>query len=161
MNKCDRPMHDPLALLDELERVLGIGAFPVNWPIGNGFEFQGVFDRQTQQMHLFERTVGGQYRAPVQVGGLHDRAHPRPARRRRPFTGRSKNWRCSNTPGTIWDDAAVLADKTTPVFFGSAINNFGVQLLLDGFLEARARAEGAQCLCSRRGDIGTRQRRGS
>ena len=40
MNKCDRPMKDPLALLDELERVLGIGAFPVNWPIGNGFDFQ-------------------------------------------------------------------------------------------------------------------------
>ena len=48
MNKCDRPTKDPLALLDELERVLGIGAFPVNWPIGNGFEFQGVYDRQTQ-----------------------------------------------------------------------------------------------------------------
>jgi small GTP-binding protein len=43
MNKCDRPMRDPLALLDELERVLGIGAFPVNWPIGTGFGFQGVY----------------------------------------------------------------------------------------------------------------------
>src|SRR5580693_2166811 len=47
MNKCDRPMKEPLALLDELEHVLGIGAFPVNWPIGTGFEFQGVYDRQT------------------------------------------------------------------------------------------------------------------
>src|SRR5438874_9993459 len=74
MNKCDRPMKNPLELLDELERVLGIGAFPVNWPIGNGLEFQGVFDRQTQQLHLFERTVGGQFRAPVSVGGLHDPA---------------------------------------------------------------------------------------
>src|SRR5207247_8105482 len=50
MNKCDRPTKDPLALLDELERVLGIGAFPVNWPIGNGFAFVGVFDRRTQKM---------------------------------------------------------------------------------------------------------------
>jgi peptide chain release factor 3 len=74
MNKCDRPMKNPLALLDELERVLGIGAFPVNWPIGNGFDFRGVFDRQTSQMHLFERTVGGKYRAPVSVGGLDDPA---------------------------------------------------------------------------------------
>ncbi len=80
INKCDRPMKDPLALLDELERVLGIGAFPVNWPVGNGFEFRGVFDRQTRQMHLFERTVGGQYRAPVQVGGLADSGHPRATR---------------------------------------------------------------------------------
>jgi len=134
MNKCDRPMKDPLALLDELERVLGIGAFPVNWPIGNGFEFQGVFDRQTQQMHLFERTVGGQYRAPVQVGGLHDEL----------IRGRLDDATFHRTveelemlehAGHDWDDAAVLADKTTPVFFGSAINNFGVQLLLDGFLK--------------------------
>src|SRR5512135_569319 len=72
MNKCDRPMKEPLALLDELERVLGIGAFPVNWPIGNGAEFRGVYDRQTKQMHLFERVVGGKYRAPVSVGDLHD-----------------------------------------------------------------------------------------
>jgi len=134
MNKCDRPMKDPLALLDELERVLGIGAFPVNWPIGTGFEFQGVFDRQTQQMHLFERTVGGQYRAPVQVGGLHDEI----------IRGRLDDTTFHRTvdelemlehAGHEWDDAAVLVDKTTPVFFGSAINTFGVQLLLDGFLK--------------------------
>jgi len=134
MNKCDRPMKDPLALVDELEHVLGIGAFPVNWPIGNGFEFQGVFDRQTQQMHLFERLAGGQYRAPVQVGGLHDEM----------IRGRLDDVTFDRTveeldmldhAGHDWDDVAVLAEKTTPVFFGSAINNFGVQLLLDGFLK--------------------------
>src|SRR5215471_7932145 len=72
INKCDRPMREPLSLLDELERVLGIGAFPVNWPIGTGFGFRGVYDRRAKQVHLFERTVGGQFRAPVSVGGLHD-----------------------------------------------------------------------------------------
>ena len=117
INKCDRPMKEPLALLDELERVLGIGAFPVNWPIGNGFEFQGVFDRQTQQMHLFERTVGGQYRAPVQVGGLARRTHPQPARRRdlsqdgrrvgnartrRARLGRYRRAHGQNHPGVLW-----------------------------------------------------------
>ncbi len=141
MNKCDRPMKDPLALLDELERVLGIGAFPVNWPVGSGVEFQGVFDRQTQQMHLFERVVGGQYRAPVQVGGLHDEI----------IRGRLDDATFHRTveelemlehAGHDWDDAAVLADKTTPVFFGSAINNFGVQLLLDGFLKHAPRPKG-------------------
>ena len=134
MNKCDRPMKDPLALLDELERVLGIGAFPVNWPIGNGLEFQGVFDRQTQQMHLFERTVGGQFRAPVQVGGLQDdliRARLDDAA----FHRTVEELDMLEHAGHEWDDAAVLADTTTPVFFGSAINNFGVQLLLDGFLK--------------------------
>src|SRR5450759_1215495 len=49
MNKCDRPMREPLTLLDELEHVLGIGAFPVNWPIGTGFDFKGVYDRHAKQ----------------------------------------------------------------------------------------------------------------
>ena len=134
MNKCDRPMKEPLALLDELEQVLNIGAFPVNWPIGTGFEFQGVFDRQTQLMHLFERTVGGQYRAPVQVGGLHDDLI-RGRLDEVTFKKTVEELEMLEHAGHDWDDSAVLAEKTTPVFFGSAINNFGVQLLLDGFLK--------------------------
>ena len=134
MNKCDRPMKDPLGLLDELERVLGIGAFPVNWPIGDGFDFRGVFDRQTSMMHLFERTVGGQYRAPVSVGGVDD-----PAVRGQlddtTFNRTVEELQMLEQAGEIFDDAAVLAGKSTPVFFGSASNNFGVQLLLDGFLK--------------------------
>src|SRR3954471_2983313 len=74
MNKCDRPTRDPLELLDELEKVLGIGAFPVNWPLGNGPSFKGVYDRLTHQAHMFERTSGGAYVAPVEVKGLDDPA---------------------------------------------------------------------------------------
>ncbi len=70
MNKLDRPARDPLALLDELERVLGIAAYPVNWPLGDGVDFRGVFDRQGNLVHFFERVPGGQYRAPVSVHGL-------------------------------------------------------------------------------------------
>jgi peptide chain release factor 3 len=134
MNKCDRPMKDPLALLDELERVLGIGAFPVNWPVGNGLEFRGVFDRQTRMMHLFERTVGGQYRAPVSVGGLDDPAI-RGQLDEATFLHTVEELEMLEHAGHEWDDGSVLAGKTTPVFFGSGINNFGVQLLLDGFLK--------------------------
>src|SRR6187402_2689175 len=72
MNKLDRPARDPLALLDELERVLGIAAYPVNWPLGDGADFQGVFDRRSKQVHFFERTVHGAYRAPVAVSGIED-----------------------------------------------------------------------------------------
>ena len=143
MNKCDRPMKDPLALLDELERVLGIGAFPVNWPIGNGFEFRGVYDRQTKQMHLFERTVGGQYRAPVQVGGLDDPA-VRGQLDDETFRRTVEELEMLEHAGHDFDDAAVLAGKTTPVFFGSASNNFGVQLLLDGFLKHSPAAQAAR-----------------
>ena len=133
MNKCDRPMREPLALLDELEKVLGIGAFPVNWPIGNGFEFRGVYDRQTSQMNLFERTVGGQYRAPVSVGDMHDPA-VRGQLDEATFIRTVEELEMLEHAGEIFDDAAVLVGKSTPVFFGSASNNFGVQLLLDGFL---------------------------
>ncbi len=134
INKCDRPMKEPLALLDEVERVLGIGAFPVNWPIGTGFEFRGVFDRRTKLMHLFERTVGGQFRAPVEVGGLND-----PVIRERlddaTYHKTVEELEMLEHAGELFDEAAVLAGKSTPVFFGSGVNNFGVQLLLDGFLQ--------------------------
>ena len=59
MNKCDRPTREPLALMDELESVLGIGAFAVNWPLGTGPGFRGVYDRQAGTVHLFERTPHG------------------------------------------------------------------------------------------------------
>src|SRR5438045_3308806 len=72
MNKLDRPAKDPLSLLDELERVLGIHAYPINWPLGDGQDFRGVFDRQAKQVHFFERTIGGAYQAPVSVHDLSD-----------------------------------------------------------------------------------------
>ncbi len=134
MNKCDRPMKNPLELVDELERVLGIGAFPVNWPIGNGPEFQGIYDRQTKTMHTFERVVGGKYRAPVAVGGLHD-PEVRGTLSEADFNKTLEELEMLEIAGNEFDEAAVLAGKTTPVFFGSGVNNFGVQLLLDGFLK--------------------------
>jgi peptide chain release factor 3 len=133
MNKCDRPTREPLALIDELEKVLGIGAFPVNWPIGNGPDFKGVFDRRAKQVHLFERTVGGMYRAPEDIGDLSD-----PVIRERldeqTYHKVTEELGMLDSAGESFDEAAVLAGKTTPVFFGSGVNNFGVQLLLDGFL---------------------------
>src|SRR5688500_13172075 len=74
MNKLDRPSRDPLTLLDELEKVLGIEAFAMNWPLGSGVDFKGVFDRTRNQVHFFERTPGGAYKAPVSVPGTTDPA---------------------------------------------------------------------------------------
>ena len=133
MNKCDRPTLEPLALLDELERVLQIGAFPVNWPIGTGLDFKGVYDRQGHQVHLFERTVGGAYRAPVTIGGFEDEL----IRERLDEVTYHKvveELHMLEHAGETFDAAAVLDGRTTPVFFGSAMNNFGVKLMLDGFL---------------------------
>ena len=64
------PSRDPLELLDELENVLGIGAYPMNWPLGSGETFRGVYDRATREVHLFERTEHGAKRAPVSVAGV-------------------------------------------------------------------------------------------
>src|SRR5688500_12679080 len=57
MNKLDRPSLEPLALLDDLEKVLGIGAFTMNWPLGAGSDFAGVFDRLANEVQFFERTA--------------------------------------------------------------------------------------------------------
>src|SRR5271156_669958 len=64
INKMDRPSRDPLELLDELESVLGIGTYPMNWPLGNGETFRGVYDRESKELHVFERTEHGAKRAP-------------------------------------------------------------------------------------------------
>jgi len=93
MNKLDRPARDPLSLLDELERVLGIAAYPVNWPLGNGPDFKGVYDRQENLVHFFERVPGGQFRAPVSVHGLADELCETRCIRR-PTPKWSRNWRC-------------------------------------------------------------------
>ena len=134
MNKLDRPARDPLSLLDELERVLGIHAFPVNWPLGDGPEFRGVYDRQARLVHFFERVPGGEYRAPVSVHGLSD-AVVREQMNSDAYNRTVEELAMLDGAGAAFDHEAVLAGKLTPVFFGSAVNNFGVQLLLDAFLE--------------------------
>jgi peptide chain release factor 3 len=133
MNKCDRPTREPLSLLDELESVLGIGAFPVNWPLGTGFTFRGVFDRQAKSVHLFERTPQGAYRAPVQVGSIDE---PFVMEKLDPgdYARASEELEMLDMAGVEYDEEKVLRGEQTPVFFGSAMNNFGVQLLLDAFL---------------------------
>ena len=72
MNKLDRPAKSPLELIDQLESVLGLHAFPVTWPIGNGPDFKGVYDRLRKQVHLFERVPSGAYKAPVTISSLDD-----------------------------------------------------------------------------------------
>ncbi|HEY0947314.1 MAG TPA: peptide chain release factor 3 [Opitutaceae bacterium] len=133
MNKCDRPTLNPLALIDELESVLGLQPCPITWPLGNGPSFRGVFDRRSKEVHLFERVPGGAFRAPVNVTDL-----SAPAVREKlddsTYADVTEQLEMLEIAGTPFDLAAVQAGKQTPVFFGSAVNNFGVQLLLEGFL---------------------------
>jgi peptide chain release factor 3 len=134
INKMDRPSRDPLDLLDELEKVLGIGTYPINWPIGSGPTFRGVYDRVSHDVHTFERTEHGAKRAPVRVTDLDD-----PAFAALTDETTYREFRDSlellEGAGTSFDRKALMSGETTPVFFGSAVTNFGVALFLDGFLE--------------------------
>ena len=137
MNKLDRPTLDPLALLDELESVLGIAAYPMNWPLGTGVDFKGVWDRRTKMAHMYERTPRGSYRSPVKTAGLNDAA-VRDNLPEHVYRTVCDEVEMLEGAGAEFDPAAVLSGAMTPVYFGSALNNFGVQLLLNGFLEHSA-----------------------
>ncbi len=134
MNKLDRPARPPLDLLDELESVLGIHALPLNWPLGDGAEFRGVYDRGHKQVHLFERTPRGSYRAPVSVAGIDD-GTVRAALPPGVYDRVRGELELLEGAGADFDRNRVNDGTLTPVFFGSAANNFGVQLLLDNFLD--------------------------
>ena len=133
MNKCDRPTRNPLVLLDELESVLGLQACAVTWLLGSGPSFRGVYDRLHRRVHLFERVPGGAYRAPEQVAGFGE-----PVVRARldepTYHEVAEQLAMLEGAGHAFDLAGVHAGRQTPVYFGSAVNNFGVELLLDGFL---------------------------
>jgi len=133
MNKLDRPARDPLDLVDELESVLGIAATPVNWPLGNGNYFKGVFDRIEKKAHFFEKVPGGSYRAPVSIMGIDDEK-VRAKLDDDVYEAVSEELAMLDEAGHPFDREKILAGELTPVFFGSASNNFGVQLLLEGFL---------------------------
>ena len=133
MNKMDRPSRDPVELLDELERVLGIQAFAMNWPLGSGTDFKGVFDRIRNEVHFFERTPGGAYKAPVSVHGITD-STVKESMSPESYQKVIDEHEMLEHAGAAFSPESVSTGQLTPVFFGSAVNNFGVQLLLDGFL---------------------------
>ncbi len=134
VNKFDRPARDPLVIIDELEQTLQLHVCAMNWPLGDGREFRGVYDRIKRQAHFFERTPGGAYRAPVSV---HDVSDPqvREQLSEQAYANLIEHLAMLDAASEPMDRALVKSGDMTPVFFGSAINNFGVQMLLDAFLE--------------------------
>ena len=133
-NKFDRPARDPLELLDDIERTLGIHAAPVNWPVGNAEHFRGVYDIASQHLLLYEREAQGQYRAPVDVSDLDD-----PDAKRLIGDNAYAHFRESldviSAAGTPFDVDEYRAGRQTPVFFGSAMTNFGLEPFLRALVE--------------------------
>jgi peptide chain release factor 3 len=133
-NKMDRPAREPLELLDEIEQRLGLQTYAVNWPIGMGDRFKGVFDRRKKQIHLFERTAHGSRAAKDTVINLGD-PQIEDLLDQDLYYQFKEELEMIEELGPEFDLEAVHAGQMTPVFFGSAMTNFGVQLFLDAFLE--------------------------
>ena len=133
VNKMDRPGCDPLATLSAIEDLLGVHAVPQNWPIGIGRDFCGVYDRRTEEVLLFHAVPHGAVKVPTDAAALDDACQ----RLLTPELGTRLRDELSllNEAGEAFDRNAFLQGKMTPVFFGSALTNFGVQPFLDSFVE--------------------------
>ncbi len=133
MNKMDRPAMSPLELIDQLESVLNIHAYPVNWPLESGPFFKGVYDRMKSEVHLFEKTPGGAYKAPVAVKNLYDE-QVKNVISKDAYSEILEELEMLDIAHEGFDIEAVHKGQMTPVFFGSATNNFGIELFLESFL---------------------------
>ena len=140
INKMDRPCRDPLSLLDEIESELGLIPWAVNWPIGSGEQFRGVIDRRSREVMLFSRAGRGQ-QATERKLSLDD-----PALRELVENDlldlALEELELLEAAGADLDLEAVHSGDLTPVFFGSAMTNFGVRPFLDAFLELAQRPIG-------------------
>lgn len=132
INKMDRPARDPFELVAQVEDVLGIQSFPFTWPVGSGDLFQGVYDRNDGQMMRFEKESRGAAKASVQAVDLQaeelvELLGETPAEKLR------EDVELLDMAGEEWDEARFLKGEITPVFFGSALTNFGVEPFLKAF----------------------------
>lgn len=140
VNKLDRPGREPLELLDEIEQELGLQTYAVNWPIGMGDRFKGIFDRRHQQIHLFERSSHGAYEAKDTVIDLGD-SRIEQLLEQDLYYQLKEELELIEGVGSELDLELIHQGKMTPVFFGSAMTNFGVQLFLDSFLDYALKPE--------------------
>ncbi len=133
INKMDRESRDPFDLLEEIENELGMPTYPVNWPISSGKDFRGVYDRQKKHIISFEATGGQRQVAATEVGLddpalgdlIGDENRSRILEDIELLDGASEDF----------DLAAVHSGRLSPVFFGSALTNFGVEPFLANFLK--------------------------
>ena len=132
INKMDRDAMDMFELLDDIEKELGIATCPINWPIGSGKSFKGVYDREKQQVHVFSDTEKGTKEGEDKVLNMDEAAE---------YIGEDlKNQlfdeiELLDGASAEFDQEQVDKGLLSPVFFGSALTNFGVEIFLKNFLK--------------------------
>jgi peptide chain release factor 3 len=133
INKMDRETRDPFELLEDIESELGIKSYPMNWPIGTGADFKGVYDREKNVIQAFDGGNHGQTQVESVEGNIEDSVF-------NDLLGESLHKKLIDDielldiAGDEFDADKVRAGELTPVFFGSALTNFGVEPFLQYFL---------------------------
>lgn len=142
INKMDRDSRSPVELLDEIETILKISVSPINWPLGMGKNFQGVYNLYTDTIHVYQHGKGHTIPDDIQIKGLDS------AEAKQLLGGYLEDIKeeielvRGATPE--FDINEYLAGRMTPVFFGTALGNFGVREMLDGFVEWAPTPRGRQ-----------------
>lgn len=132
INKLDRQGKEPLELMEELEEVLGIQSYAMNWPIGMGKEFLGIYDRYNNRIEQFRVEEDEKYLPLDEDGEL---AVDHAMKQTSYYTQAMEDIMLLNEAGNDFDKDKVLSGDLTPVFFGSALTNFGVQTFLETYLQ--------------------------
>lgn len=134
VNKLDRPGKDAFELMEDIEKTLGVRSYPINWPIGGDGDFKGVYNREHSRIVLFEGGNRGRYEVTSTVGSVDDEIF-------KEILGHDLHKKlCDDIElldiaGDKFDMEKVRKGELTPVFFGSALTNFGVEPFLEGFLK--------------------------
>jgi peptide chain release factor 3 len=133
VNKMDREVREPLDILDEIERELGMPCVPMTWPVGQGKTFGGIVNLRTQAMTVFEP---GSDRGPKDFTTIPMSDQATLLKRfGHEFETAMESMELATGASPVYDHDAFLAGKQTPVFFGSGVNNFGVMEVLDALVD--------------------------
>ncbi len=135
INKMDRDSRDPYELMEELEKEFGIGTFPMNWPIGSGRDFKGVYDRVENEILAFTESHKGQHRISAIECSLDQTELLDELIGERLRKTLVDDIELLDGASYEFDIKEVRAGRLSPVFFGSALMNFGVEKFLNAFLE--------------------------
>lgn len=136
INKMDREANDPFDLLDDIENVLGISTCPINWPIGSGKSFKGVYERQKNCVTTFKAAMNGQKEVETSRIDFDEKNHDELVTHMGLdlYDKLSEDLELLDGASSEFDLEEVRAGNLTPVFFGSALTNFGVENFLQHFL---------------------------